>query len=445
MAAGYPSWRELLKDIGQELDVNIDDIQDLTALAQWSVASTGGKGRVAKVIRDEIGDDLPIPETVRILARLPVRSFWTTNFDRLIERACEEIGRPKHAISRADDLALRAKPGHVSIYKMHGSVTEPTDVVISTDDFDLYRKERGAFIDLLRGNLTSMSMLFLGLSFSDPNLSHVFRSIRESFRDPPEHFAIVRPPQRSDFAADEEPIFEARLNQHRHWATDLKRYGLQTIEVNAWDEIPDLLREVERRVAARRVWISGSWPEGEGDHQFVADVSRAVGASVAEKYDLVSGMGLGVGAWSVQAFLEELRKRGSWGLENRLLVRPFPQNLADAQDAYRILRNDMARAAGAVVFIGGAKMDGKIIDAAGVMLEFEAAKKEGAYLLPVGSTGGTASKIAKELRGSKIPFSGPEARRPSDENLTTLETERDPQKLVKLVRSLIDRFSKAAS
>jgi len=44
------------------------------------------------------------------------------------------------------------------------------------------------------------------------------------------------------------------------WAKDLRRYGLVAVEIDDYDEVPSLLREVERRVAALRVWVSGSWP-----------------------------------------------------------------------------------------------------------------------------------------------------------------------------------------
>ena len=61
--------------------------------------------------------------------------------------------------------------------------------------------------------MTSFFMLFVGLSFTDPNMRHVLSMIRESFTpSPPEHFAIVKPPQRSDFGTTKQ--FKARLTQH---------------------------------------------------------------------------------------------------------------------------------------------------------------------------------------------------------------------------------------
>lgn len=87
--------------------------------------------------------------------------------------------------------------------------------------------------------------------------------IRERFTDaPPEHFVIVRAPQKSDFATDEE--FAARNAQHKLWAKDLKRYGLLAVEVIGYAEIPTLLLQIEKRIAACRIWLSGSWPIERG-------------------------------------------------------------------------------------------------------------------------------------------------------------------------------------
>jgi len=255
-AAGYPTWAELLKDIGEELGVRSSDIQDLAALAQWHISESGAATGVRNVIRQEIGKDRPVPPTLEVLARLPVRQIWTTNYDRLVERAFAVINRPVDVVSGAADLSLRARPGAARLYKMHGSVDRMDDIVISTDDYELYRSKRGAFLPLLQAHLSSMSVLFIGLSLTDPNVRHVLSLIRESFTEaPPEHFAIVKPPSLADCSSEDE--FRARTAQHKHWAKDLRRYGLRTIEVEHYDEIPELMRQVERRVAAMRVVRNG--------------------------------------------------------------------------------------------------------------------------------------------------------------------------------------------
>lgn len=447
MGAGYPSWAELLEEVGEELGVISRDLHDLAALAQWSIQENGTK-RVRDVIFEHIGVDREIPASLSIVARLPVKHIWTTNYDRLIERAFGAINRPIRAISAKSDLVLRASPGSARLYKMHGSIERLDDVVISTDDYELYRSKRGAFLPLLQGHLSSMSMLFLGISFADPNLRHVLSLIRESFTDaPPEHFAIVRPPQRKDSATDDE--FNARSAQHRLWAKDLRRYGLVAIEIDDYEEVPALLQQVERRVAARRAWISGSWPPEAGEEiGRIYAVAHALGNLVGTcGRDLVSGAGLVVGSASMAGFLDALRTSGGWDLERRLVARPFPQPLpgqAPDKAQWTALRGELARLSGIVIFVGGNKLEGEsLVVAGGVLEEFEAARSAGAFLIPIGATGGAAAEIAARLMGSDVEHAGPRAVRPTDDELAQLMQEGQPVvEIVRIVSEIFVRLDK---
>lgn len=426
MAAGYPSWASLLGEIGEELGVGSGDLHDLAALAQWSIQESGGETRVRNVIKAEIGQDYPVPDVLETIARLPVRQIWTTNYDRLIERAFRAIYRPIDVISGVKDLAAKATPGATRLYKMHGSVDRLDDIVIATDHYELFRSKRGAYLNLLQAHLTSQSMLFIGLSLTDPNIKHVLALIRESFTEaPPEHFAIVRPPKRDDFKTDDE--FNARTAQHRLWAKDLRRYGLVAVEIDDYDEVPELLRKVERRVAARRVWVSGSWPIESGGNQTAAIhlLAEHIGRWIAQSgLDLVTGGGLIVGSASLSGFLQALGPSGAWDLDRRLIARPFPQPLAGKlpdRVQWTALRRELARQAGVVIFLGGAKLDGSdLIAAGGVLEEFEIAQQAGAFLLPVGATGGAAKVIADRLIGSPLVATGSQAVRPSDDELQRL-------------------------
>lgn len=451
MGAGYPSWTDLLGEIGEELGVASNDVHDLAALAQWSIQETGGATRVRNVIKEQIGRNHPVPETLQIVARLPVRHIWTTNYDRLIERAFEAISRPIDAISGPKDLSLKARPGAARLYKMHGSIDRLDDVVISTDDYELFRSRRGAYLPLLQAHLTSMSMLFVGLSFTDPNVKHVLSLIRESFTDaPPEHFAIVRPPNRADFRSDAE--FEARAAQHSLWTKDLRRYGLVAVEIDNYDEVPDLLRQIERRVALQRVWISGSWPVDVADAEAskVYGIAEQLGRLVGHSgLSLVSGAGLLVGSAAVAGFLDALRAGGGWDLERRLIARPFPQPLAGAASdraQWTALREELARLAGIVIFVGGKKIEGgSAVTATGVLEEAQLAQAAGAYLLPIGATGGAAREISERLMGSSLSHAGRSAVRPSDDDLRALsDTSADPDTLVSRIADILNRVGKRA-
>lgn len=451
MAAGYPSWSSLLKEIGEELGVRSSDIHDLAALAQWHILESGGATGVRNVIKTEIGKARPIPEALQIVARLPARYIWTTNYDRLIERAYENIDRPIDVVSGANDLALKSTAGATRLYKMHGSIDRLDDIVISTEDYELYRSRRGAFLPLLQAHLSSKSLLFIGLSLTDPNIRHVLSLIKESFMDaPPEHFAILRPPKRDDYQSEDE--FSARAAQHRLWSKDLKRYGLVAVEIDDYDEVPDLLRQVEKGVAAKRVWVSGSWPLTIADDRTarIYSLSEHVGNLVGERgFDLVSGFGVLVGSASIAGFIEALRVGGGWNMDRRLVVRPFPQPLAGkpADNAHwSSLRKELARQSGTVILIGGLKdEDGSETIAAGVLEEFTLAREAGAFLLPVGAFGGAAQKISEELIGSDLPSTGQDAVRPSDKELIALlDKDLTSDAALELIGEILKRRAKLA-
>lgn len=450
MGAGYPSWAALLAEIGEELGVQSGNLHDLAALAQWSIQENGGATRVRNVIKEQIGVDNQVPATLEVLARLPVKYIWTTNYDRLIERAFATINRPIDTFSSAEDLALRARPGATRLFKMHGSIERLDDVVISTDDYELYRSKRGAFLPLLQAHLSGMSMLFLGISFTDPNIRHVLSLIRESFTTaPPEHFAVVRPPQRDDCTSDAE--FEARSTQHRLWSKDLKRYGLLVVEIDSYDEVPELLRQIERRIASRQIWVSGSWPAESGPEiAKVYAVAQKIGEMVgASGRNLVTGAGVVVGSASIAGFLDALRSNGGWDLDQRLIARPFPQPIPGSppdEEQWKALRCELARLAGVVIVVGGAKIDGgNPVTAAGVIDECDAALAAGSFILPIGCTGGAASEIANSFIGSELPSSGRDALRPTDEELSKLA---DPAMtvpdIVTLVSEILTRLDKKA-
>jgi hypothetical protein len=450
IGAGYPSWKDLLHEIGEELGVRTSDVLDLAALAQWSIRKSAGKTQILQLIRDKIGAEKPVPEPLEIIARLPMRNLWTTNYDRLIERSFEMIGRPIDVISTANDLSIRPRSGASRLFKMHGSVDRLDDIVIATDDYELYRRQRGSFLPLLQAHMTSLAMLFVGLSFTDPNVKHVLSMIRESFAaNPPEHFAIVKPPHENDYDTADE--YKARLVQHDLWSDDLLRYGLKVVEIEDYAEVPKLLRSLERCIAINRVWVSGSWPvEGtdSGQTAYVYEIAEKVGRALADGgFDLVTGAGLTVGSASVAGFLQGLQRAGGWNLERRLIARPFPQPLQGQepdQAQWSALRKEVARLSGTIIFIGGLKFvdDVSLESADGVVAEMEVGKSVGSFLLPIGSTGGAALDIVKLLKGSAIPAHGPEAQRPEDEELDALVSQEDPNSAVKVVMEVLKRVQK---
>jgi hypothetical protein len=145
----------------------------------------------------------------------------------------------------------------------------------------------------------------------------------------------------------------------------------------------------------------------------------------------------------MSGFLSSLQEHGSWDLERRLIVRPFPQPLAgQAPDRaqWTMLRKELGRLSGFIVFVGGEKMvEGQRVAADGVYAEREIAEETGAFLLPIGATGGAAKQIALDLLATKPD--GIRAATPA-ELLALLDDKKSPNDLAQTAMDVILRVSK---
>lgn len=403
--AGYPDWHGLLKEIASELQIDLDQEHDLAGVAQWYVNKSGKqKTRIAQVIKDSFPDKSDVPQSQRILARLPVRNVWTTNYDRLIERAWSLQQRSLDVKSIASDLSVSSPWSDTTLYKMHGSVDHPAEVVIATDDYELYRKKRAGFLQVLNGHLISQHCLFLGFSFADPNIGHLLAIIRESMGEhATQHYAIIRKPQKAE-GKDADKHAAYAVARHTHWIEDLQRYGINCVEIDDFAEIDSILLELESAVARRSVFVAGSYPDDLRDESRnrIESIATRVGQILGErKLRLVSGFGLTIGSAVIAGLLSKLYADGVPSLDRSLYLRPFPQVLPDGFEAaafHRRYREDMMQQAGICIFIGGVKHGaGGTETAGGVIDEYEIAKALGKVIVPVAATGGAAAEIWQRL------------------------------------------------
>ena len=153
IGAGYPSWKNLLRDIGEELGVSSDDVSDLAAWRNGTSDGARARRKSGKSSVTRLGPSVPCrtPWTSSLACRFDISGRRTTtgsSSGRFQRWADLSIRSPPSA-----DLALKPRAGAARLYKMHGTVDRLDDVVISTDDYELFRSKRGAFLPLLQAHL----------------------------------------------------------------------------------------------------------------------------------------------------------------------------------------------------------------------------------------------------------------------------------------------------
>jgi hypothetical protein len=289
---------------------------------------------------------------------------------------------------------------------MHGDVGDPDKAVLTKDDYEGYFRDREAFVTALAGDLVSKTMLFVGFSFTDPNIDYVMSRIRVVLRSQPkQHYCIMRREGRKP--REKIASFEYRSRQQDYFVKDLARIGVHALMVDDYLDVTRILRAIETRYRTRTIFISGSahdfgtWlPDDAG--RFIELLSAGL---IGKGFNIVTGFGLGVGPSVIAGALREILEHPKQRSHNQLQAFPFPVDDGSAparRNLYRRHREDMISKAGIAIFLFGNKRDrrGNIVYADGMREELSIARSLGLQIIAVGSTGWVAEETVKEIIGS---------------------------------------------
>lgn len=181
--AGLHTWKNLLAEVATRAGVDSGYLKLLEDhdLRDWATLIDRKMGP-ERDIRQSVAEVLVSVERYSLqhalLASLPSTEAVTTNFDQLFERA-----------SRVADRDLAILPTHPQtsstawLLKLHGSVENPSGMVLTRSDYLDMPRYHGALMGLVQGLLLTRHMLYVGYSLSDEDfhdLVHEVRSARGS-------------------------------------------------------------------------------------------------------------------------------------------------------------------------------------------------------------------------------------------------------------------------
>lgn len=446
-ASGFVNWKELLRPLAKDISLDIDKEEDLLAVAQFYKNKRGGtRGGINQSIMSAFTKQVEINENVAILTRLPIFTYWTTNYDPLIENGLREANRNPDIKSESEQLSVILPDRDAIVYKMHGDASNPAHAVLTKTDYELYEHRRPLFRTALKGDLVSKVFLFVGFSFEDPNLDYILGQIHSLLNeDVHDHYCFFRKVQKADYSSEEE--YGYNIAKQELQVENLQQYGIQTVFVDSYDEITDILRHIEAASRMKNVFVSGSaaefsagWDQN-GAEKFAGGLAAEL---VKNNCRITSGFGLGIGSAVINGALDVIYSEKYRHVDEHLCLRPFPQNIADVtmrKMRWKKYREDILEEVGIVVFIFGNKKikdasgKEKVVDADGCIQEFEIAKSLNRVVIPIGSTGYASRKIYDEIKGniSDYPY--------LINFIDCLGTETDPDKLVSIVIEIVNSFA----
>lgn len=401
--AGFVNWTDLMAEIAHDLGLNINNEKDLVSLAQFHVNENQTRSKINRKILEEFTEDTRETENHRIIARLPLSSIWTTNYDQLLEKACYNENKVVDVKYTKNQLLTTKPKRDIVIFKMHGDVDHPNEAIITKEQYEHYHYTHEPFINALAGELTTKTFLFVGFSFTDPNLDYVLSRLNFRFsKQQRQHYCFVKRHQLGDSKNPDQAALDYNVRKQELTINDLKRYGIKSLLINDYSEITSILNEIENRYKKKTIFISGSAESYApfDRNQAVGFVHNLAKIIIENDFRIVNGFGWGIGSSIINGALEAIHSNPMKFSESQLILKPFPQFETGEKPLLALweeYRQKMISQCGISVFVFGNKKGGgsNVVEANGVLREFEISRDNGNICIPIGITESATKTIYK--------------------------------------------------
>jgi len=253
--AGYPGWRELLKSLIQQAQVE-GHIRDASRANEIrSLVDSGDSLKLltaAEELRDFFGEDFharianvfqdetkSFTQAHEELTRIPFQFVITTNYDKLLEYAYSKArgGRTPAVFTSNDasDFADALFNGRFCILKAHGDVEKRTTIIITQKDYRYIFYRSPGYKTALSSVFTTKTVLFLGASLDDPELWLLLGYLQDAFHGSGTyHYALV-------------PRGEATETMFNRWKKDFHVHCIHYTHTAGHPEILEFLRSLPHK------------------------------------------------------------------------------------------------------------------------------------------------------------------------------------------------------
>jgi hypothetical protein len=169
-APRFMLWRDLLQMFERQLGYRTSagrGVSDALRLAS-EFESAFGPTALENLLKDAAPDDHYDPGAPHeLLLSLPWVDVFTTNYDRLLERAVPQTPETRYSlIKNVADIPTASRP---RIVKLHGSFPSDRPFIITEEHYRTYRRQFAPFVNLVQQAVMETTFCLVGFSGDDPN------------------------------------------------------------------------------------------------------------------------------------------------------------------------------------------------------------------------------------------------------------------------------------
>ena len=148
--SGFVNWKDLLRELAEEIRLDVDKESDLVEVAQYYCNEKRGRSDLNDKILNRFIIESQENSSINLLAEMPIQTYWTTNYDHLLEDTLKQHGKRTDVKIAPQTLSTTLEESDAIVYKMHGDCLDPSTCVITKDDYELYNEKRQLFTTALQ-------------------------------------------------------------------------------------------------------------------------------------------------------------------------------------------------------------------------------------------------------------------------------------------------------
>lgn len=174
--AGLPLWSQLVDELRAGLTPTSSEMSP-QLVAQF-FRNQHGDYALFTLLRKALWNNRIAPSAAhRLLCSFPVRVFFTTNYDNLIEATLRNTGKPVHVISNDHEVGLWNESEEFQVVKVHGDLDNSSSIVLTEEDYVRFLFENKAIQRKLLDTFSFRTVVFVGYNLSDPDITQIYNNI----------------------------------------------------------------------------------------------------------------------------------------------------------------------------------------------------------------------------------------------------------------------------
>lgn len=372
--SGVVSWIDFLRPLAQDIGLHVNETDNLPMIAQYIVNSnSGNRNIIYSEINKVFGKKYNLCQYHNILYNSNFNTIWTTNYDLLLEKAYED--KNICVICSDKDLGQSTIDKELNLFKLHGSADgDLVDIVLTQEDYDTFYLKKPALAQNLRDTLLNRSILFIGYSYSDPNIRTVMVEAMKQVKNITHEHYIILPNVRRDVGESDES-FEQKRIRFRLWVSELNRLGIRELIVEKHSDLTEILLGISLASRGRTLFVTGS--HRLNDCKYVEEFGEKL--TDLQNITLYNGQSIGIASTILNKYVISCVKKGI-NLDSCIKMYPNPYATVPTCENYETLLpylkkdriKQLRKVKVAIIFGGGL----------GTKAEYEAALEDQCIIVP---------------------------------------------------------------